>query len=224
MDVPIEKKTFSNQKILLLGGGLLIIALIIFVIISTGGGSKLNLEKERITINTVTNAVFQENIPVNGVVFCGTDLKADINPLGNLIERPGNHPTEQAGLKIHLGIGHNNIENRKQGPDQDIRCQFQQKRDHQFETYFFKRVKESYNESEINSELVGKIIKDNVLQIFPNIESGNTFYKSTTFLANSVPAGLVLGATNPIVLTSRADSYKSRLYSIALAVVSTDIL
>jgi phosphate butyryltransferase len=60
--------------------------------------------------------------------------------------------------------------------------------------------------------------------IFPNIESGNTFYKSTTFLANSTAAGLVLGATNPIVLTSRADSYKSRLYSIALAVVSTDIL
>ncbi len=60
--------------------------------------------------------------------------------------------------------------------------------------------------------------------IFPNIESGNTFYKSTTFLANSVPAGLVLGASNPIVLTSRSDSNKSKLYSIALAVVSTDLL
>lgn len=60
--------------------------------------------------------------------------------------------------------------------------------------------------------------------IFPNIESGNTFYKSTTFLANSTPAGLVLGASNPIVLTSRSDSYKSKLYSIALAVVSTDLL
>ena len=60
--------------------------------------------------------------------------------------------------------------------------------------------------------------------VFPNIESGNTFYKSTTFLANSIPAGLVLGASNPIVLTSRSDSYKSKLYSIALAVVSTDLL
>lgn len=60
--------------------------------------------------------------------------------------------------------------------------------------------------------------------IFPNIESGNTFYKSTTFLANSTPAGLLLGASNTIVLTSRADSYKSKLYSIALAVVSMDIL
>ncbi len=59
--------------------------------------------------------------------------------------------------------------------------------------------------------------------IFPNIESGNTFYKSTTFLANAIPAGLVLGASNPIVMTSRSDSYKSKLYSIALAVVSTEI-
>lgn len=59
--------------------------------------------------------------------------------------------------------------------------------------------------------------------IFPNIEAGNTFYKSTTFFANSIPVGLILGASNPIVLTSRSDSYKSKLYSIALAVVSSDI-
>jgi len=60
--------------------------------------------------------------------------------------------------------------------------------------------------------------------IFPNIEAGNTFYKSTTFFGNATPVGLILGATNPIVLTSRSDSYKSKLYSIALAVVSTDII
>lgn len=59
--------------------------------------------------------------------------------------------------------------------------------------------------------------------VFPNIESANTFYKSTTFLANSTPVGLLLGASNPIVLTSRSDSYKSKLFSIALAVVSTDM-
>jgi len=60
--------------------------------------------------------------------------------------------------------------------------------------------------------------------IFPNIESGNTFYKSTTFFGNATPAGLILGASNPIVLPSRSDSYRSKLNSIALAVVSTDIL
>lgn len=62
------------------------------------------------------------------------------------------------------------------------------------------------------------------IMIFPNVESANTFYKAITFLANSTPVGLLLGASNPIVLTGRSDSYKSQLYSIALAVVSTDII
>ena len=79
---------------------------------------------------------------------------------------------------------------------------------------------ESAEVKKVNHVVAG----DADILIFPNIEAGNTFYKATTFLANSTPAGLVLGAKNPIVLTSRADSYKSRLYSIALAVVSTDIL
>ncbi len=65
---------------------------------------------------------------------------------------------------------------------------------------------------------------DSDILIFPNIEAGNTFYKSTTFFGNSNVAGLILGAKNPIVLTSRSDSYRSKLYSIALAVVSTDML
>lgn len=59
--------------------------------------------------------------------------------------------------------------------------------------------------------------------IFPNIDAGNTFYKSTTLFGNSNVAGLILGAKNPIVLTSRSDSYRSKLYSIALAVVSKEI-
>ncbi len=78
---------------------------------------------------------------------------------------------------------------------------------------------ESAKTKSINHVVAG----DADVLVFPNIESGNTFYKSTTFLANSIPAGLVLGASNPIVLTSRSDSYKSKLYSIALAVVSTDL-
>jgi len=60
--------------------------------------------------------------------------------------------------------------------------------------------------------------------IFPNIESGNTFYKTTTFLGNATAAGLILGGKVPVVVNSRADSHKSKLYSIALAVVSTEIL
>lgn len=58
--------------------------------------------------------------------------------------------------------------------------------------------------------------------VFPNIDAGNVFYKTSLFLSGAVSAGIVIGAKTPIVLTSRADSLKSKLYSIALAVVYED--
>lgn len=87
MDVPIKKKQFPKQKILLLGGGLAILALIIFVISSTSGGSKLNVEKERISIDTVTNDIFQENIPVNGIVLPITTIYLDALEGGRVEEK-----------------------------------------------------------------------------------------------------------------------------------------
>ncbi len=53
--------------------------------------------------------------------------------------------------------------------------------------------------------------------IFPNIESGNTFYKSMSLFANSDTAGLLQGPTCPVVLPSRSDSGLSKYYSIAMA-------
>ncbi|PWI30048.1 efflux transporter periplasmic adaptor subunit [Flavobacteriaceae bacterium LYZ1037] len=87
MDVQIEKKKYSKQKLLLIGGGLALIALIVFVIISTSGGSKLNVEKERISINTVSNNVFQENIPVNGIVLPITTIYLDALEGGRVEEK-----------------------------------------------------------------------------------------------------------------------------------------
>ena len=69
MDVPIEKKKFPHSKLLMIGLGVLILALIIFVLVSSSGGSKLKVEKERLSFHTIDNGVFQENIPVNGVVL-----------------------------------------------------------------------------------------------------------------------------------------------------------
>jgi phosphotransacetylase len=51
--------------------------------------------------------------------------------------------------------------------------------------------------------------------IFPNIETGNVFYKSVTILAGATPASVVAGASAPCVLTSRADSEDCKFYSIA---------
>lgn len=52
--------------------------------------------------------------------------------------------------------------------------------------------------------------------IFPNIESGNVFFKTCTLLANGVLAAVVTGAPFPAILTSRADSEDSKYYSIVL--------
>ncbi len=53
--------------------------------------------------------------------------------------------------------------------------------------------------------------------IFPNIESGNVFFKSVTKLAGGSLAAMVVGASAPCILTSRADSEESKFYSIAMA-------
>ncbi len=53
--------------------------------------------------------------------------------------------------------------------------------------------------------------------LFPNIEAGNCFYKSIVKLMDSELCAVVMGARVPCVLTSRGDSERSKLYSIALA-------
>ena len=55
--------------------------------------------------------------------------------------------------------------------------------------------------------------------LMPNIEAGNVLYKALTYFSDSESAGILLGANAPIVLTSRADSDKAKLNSIALAVL-----
>jgi phosphate butyryltransferase len=67
----------------------------------------------------------------------------------------------------------------------------------------------------INHPVAGKAD----ILVFPGIDSGNVFYKTSVFLGHAKSAGIVLGAKSPIVLTSRADSSLTKLYSIALAVV-----
>jgi HlyD family secretion protein len=69
MDIPLEKKRFTTKRIAMILGGVALLALIGFVLISSGGSSKLNGQKERISINSVQQGMFQENIPVNGIVL-----------------------------------------------------------------------------------------------------------------------------------------------------------
>ncbi len=73
--------------------------------------------------------------------------------------------------------------------------------------------KESAEIKGIKSEVCG----DADCILFPNIEAGNTFYKTIVKLLKSNLCAIVMGAKVPCVLTSRGDSEQSKLYSIALA-------
>ena len=68
----------------------------------------------------------------------------------------------------------------------------------------------------ITSEVAG----DPDILLAPDLESGNMMAKQLSFLANADSAGLVLGAKVPVILTSRADSLRSRIASCAVAVMA----
>ena len=87
MDIPVEKKRFSTSKIIKIGIGVLLVALILYIIIFSSGGSKLNVERERLSISTAQSGIFQENIPVTGVVLPITTIYLDALEGGRVEEK-----------------------------------------------------------------------------------------------------------------------------------------
>ena len=67
----------------------------------------------------------------------------------------------------------------------------------------------------IKSEVAGRA----QILVVPDLEAGNMLAKNLSFLANADAAGIVLGARVPIVLTSRADSVRTRMASCAVATI-----
>ncbi len=67
----------------------------------------------------------------------------------------------------------------------------------------------------IRSEVAG----DPDILLVPDLETGNLLAKLLSFLSNAHGVGLVLGARVPIMLTSRADSVRSRIASCAVAML-----
>jgi phosphate butyryltransferase len=68
----------------------------------------------------------------------------------------------------------------------------------------------------IHSEVAGEAD----ILLVPAIEVGNVLYKSLIYFANAKVGAVIAGAKAPIVLTSRADTAESKLYSLALALCS----
>lgn len=53
--------------------------------------------------------------------------------------------------------------------------------------------------------------------LLPNIETANVMYKCLTYTAKTINGGILVGTSAPVVLTSRADSFETKVNSIALA-------
>jgi phosphate acetyltransferase len=70
----------------------------------------------------------------------------------------------------------------------------------------------------IKSEVAGRA----QILVVPDLEAGNMLAKNLSFLAKANAAGIVLGARVPIILTSRADSVRTRMASCAVAVLFAD--
>lgn len=70
----------------------------------------------------------------------------------------------------------------------------------------------------IKSQVAGRA----QILVVPDLEAGNMLAKNLIFLTKADSAGLVLGARVPIILTSRADSVRSRMASCAAAVLYAD--
>jgi phosphate acetyltransferase len=70
----------------------------------------------------------------------------------------------------------------------------------------------------IKSEVAGRA----QILVVPDLEAGNMLAKNLAFLSNADAAGIVLGARVPIILTSRADSVRTRMASCAVAVLYAD--
>ena len=77
---------------------------------------------------------------------------------------------------------------------------------------------ESARHKEIKSDVAG----DTDLLLMPDIEVGNVLYKSLVFFAKAKVASMIVGASAPIVLTSRSDSEQAKFDSILLAAVAAE--
>jgi len=68
--------------------------------------------------------------------------------------------------------------------------------------------------------ILSDVAGDPDIVLAPDLEAGNILAKQLSFLAKADSAGLVLGARVPIILTSRADSVRSRIASCGVAMLA----
>ena len=77
---------------------------------------------------------------------------------------------------------------------------------------------EAANHKGVKGEVAGK---SDILML-PNIETGNVMYKTLTYFAPCKNGCLLVGTSAPVILTSRADTFETKVNSIALAALVAD--
>ena len=68
-----------------------------------------------------------------------------------------------------------------------------------------------------HKQVTGPVAGKADIVLVPNFEVGNVMYKTLTYTAKAKNGGILAGAAAPVILTSRADTHKAKLNSIALA-------
>lgn len=77
MDRKIEKKFWTPQRIGMIGGGILLVSFLIYQLAFSDKRSKLNVEKDKITVSAVKQGEFDEFIVVTGVVLPLKTIRLD---------------------------------------------------------------------------------------------------------------------------------------------------
>lgn len=72
-------------------------------------------------------------------------------------------------------------------------------------------------ESAKHKNIISEVAGQADILLMPSIEAGNVMYKTLTYMTNSKCAGILVGTSAPVIITSRSDSSETKLYSIALA-------
>lgn len=78
-------------------------------------------------------------------------------------------------------------------------------------------------EAAAHKHITGPVAGHADILVTPDIEAGNMLSKSFVYLGGGTMAGVLVGAAAPVVLTSRADSARSKLCSIATAILMSDV-
>jgi len=87
MDKVIEKKKWTLKRVVILSSSTLFVLFAIYIFIFSGGGSKLNVEKDRLTISEVKRAPFQEYIPVTGTIEPIQTFYLDLSDGGKVVQK-----------------------------------------------------------------------------------------------------------------------------------------